>query len=210
MNTLLSYWRIATDMLYDPIETIIENSFKNFHSKGLQYLCLRRTPHLTQKVYFFEGDVSKLPEVVNPHDHRYDFETHVLAGTVENRFYCSEQDPHSPYTHFMREWRTPLNGGTGFGDEAIPCFVKVVESNTYNSGQSYFCKATDIHTLQIHADQTVLLLNQFEDRKLRCRPTHTFFETDEKPVLTGLYEKFTADEIISLLRKLGLNNAVDN
>lgn len=64
------------------MEEVIANSFKDFHSKGLDYICLRRSPVLTTKLYFFDGDVSKLPEVVNPHDHRYDFSTVCLSGCV--------------------------------------------------------------------------------------------------------------------------------
>lgn len=42
----------------------------------------KRTPEHTRKVYFFDGKVSQLPEVVSPHDHRYDFTTTVLAGVM--------------------------------------------------------------------------------------------------------------------------------
>ena len=57
------------------MEEVLANSFRDFHAKGLDYVCLKRRPSETVKLYFFDGDVSKLPEVVNPHDHRYDFST---------------------------------------------------------------------------------------------------------------------------------------
>ena len=49
------------------IDNVIENSFKNFHAKGLDYICLSRTPQLTLKLYILDGDASESPEVVNPH-----------------------------------------------------------------------------------------------------------------------------------------------
>lgn len=69
------------------IQTIIANSFKNFHAKGLDYICLKRTPEHTRKAYFLNGDVTKLPDVVNPHDHRYHFNTTVVTGTMSNSQY---------------------------------------------------------------------------------------------------------------------------
>lgn len=66
-----------------PMDYVIANSFKDYHVKGFDYICLQRSPRETVKLYFFDGDVSKMPEVVNPHDHRYDFDTVCLSGAVE-------------------------------------------------------------------------------------------------------------------------------
>lgn len=100
-----------TDISETLLATMLEHSFKNFHVKGFDYLCVKRTPEHTRKVYFFEGNVSQLPEVVNPHDHRYDFRTTVLTGHMSNSHYV----PHSGgQTYYEHEWRTPLNGGDGF------------------------------------------------------------------------------------------------
>ena len=104
----------------------------------------------------------------------------------------------------MREWRTPLNGGDGFGDEVYECRIKVTEANAFSKGQSYFCKAEQFHTINIMTNDAVLLINQFEDKIPLSKATHTFFKTDDKPTISGLYEKFKADEIISLLNKLGV------
>ena len=76
--------------LFDPSEEnvalLCAASFKDFHTKGFDYLCLKRTPH-TIKLYILDGDASKLPGVVNPHDHRYAFRTTVLCGEmVDYRF----------------------------------------------------------------------------------------------------------------------------
>lgn len=71
---------LARTALNGDTSTLIQNSYRDFHAKGLDYVCLKRTPDHTVKVYFLDGDVSKVPEVVNPHDHRYAFETTVLSG----------------------------------------------------------------------------------------------------------------------------------
>src|SRR5688572_15069132 len=90
---------------------MLENSYRNFHVKGADYLCLRRSPEHTCKIYFFDGDVRHLPEVVFPHDHRYAFDTHILSGRLSNSLY--ERDPRGEvFNHF--NWHTPLLGGSGF------------------------------------------------------------------------------------------------
>lgn len=61
------------------LDEILAHSFTDFHAKGLDYLCLLRSPEITVKAYFFEGDVASAPEVVVPHDHRYCFNTRVLG-----------------------------------------------------------------------------------------------------------------------------------
>jgi hypothetical protein len=97
------------------LDEVLENSYRDFHAKGFDYLCLRRTPERTVKAYFFEGDVAQAPEVIAPHDHRYSFRTEVLTGSVVNRLYqpvLSETPDAEPYELF--DYATPLNGGDGF------------------------------------------------------------------------------------------------
>jgi hypothetical protein len=63
---------------------ITANSFKNFHVLGMDYLCLSRSDDRTVKVYMAEWARSMAEEIVNPHDHRYDFRTICLAGQISN------------------------------------------------------------------------------------------------------------------------------
>jgi hypothetical protein len=181
------------------IDHIVEHSFKDFHTKGFHYLCLQRSETETIKLYFFDGDVNSLPEVVAPHDHRYDFETYVAAGAVENVWFRRSltEELGSIYNWF--EYRTPLNGGNGFtfaGEEML------YEANRYRftSGESYYMQADDLHTIRIAGNDTVLMLVQFEDIYPIEKPTSTFFK-EQPAALDGLYTKFQADEVVSMLRR---------
>lgn len=192
-----------TQFSQDPFDQMVENSYKNFHAKGVSYLCLSRTPALTKKLYIFEGDVSKFPEVVNPHDHRYNFRTQVLSGAIDNRNY-SEHLLHFGsqgewYNEF--EWMTPLNGGSGFkwvGERHL--FTN--SEQRLLKGQSYSLPFNSIHTINVRQDQTVLTLEQFADEVALDKPTSTFTLNREPPSLDGLYERFTVDEIRALLAKV--------
>lgn len=180
------------------METMLSNSYKDFHTKGFDYLCIERSPKLTRKVYFFDGDVSKLPEVVNPHDHRYDFKTTVLNGVMSNSTYREDTLPHleggQVYNEF--EYRTPLNGGDGF---TFKKQTRLFERQRffYRRWEHYSMRAEEFHTIRMHAPGTVLILDQFHDRVPIEVPTRTFVSEKKAPNLDGLYRRFTTDEAVA-------------
>ncbi len=179
------------------VEEIIANSFKDYHVRGFDYICLRRTPSETVKLYFFDGDVSKLPEVVNPHDHRFDFSTLCVAGKVENIWY-REYPSGEIFNRFAYD--TPLLGGIGFtwvGATALGVHARRIRS----AGQRYFMTFREVHTIRMVENETVLCLIQFEDR-VADRPTMTFTRDREPPSLSGLYGRFTPDEVLARLARL--------
>lgn len=180
------------------MDEVIANSFRNYHVKGFDYICLRRSPMETIKLYFFDGDVSKMPEAVNPHDHRYDFNTWCVTGQVQNIWY-EEAAAGDVYNRFAYD--TPLLGGTGFswvGETRL-----LVKKRSFTKpGQRYVMAYNEIHTIRMLKDQTVIMLVQYED-KVSDRPTLTFCRDREPPSLTGLYDRFTPDQVLDRMRTLG-------
>lgn len=191
------------------IEQMIEHSFRDLHVKGFDYVCLKRTEGHTRKVYFFDGEVSKLPDVVSPHDHRYDFMTTVLCGAMSNSTYREIESPHASdlwetYNEF--EWRTPLNGGDGF---TFKKETKLMETKrvSYARDASYTMFAEQFHTIRMEQPGTIIMLDQFHDRVPVGVPTRTFMLDRKAPNLDGLYRKFTADELmarLNLIEALGV------
>jgi hypothetical protein len=185
---------MSLDLSPTQIEHIKRNSYKNFHVKGLDYLCLDRTEALTLKAYFFDGDCDQLPELVIPHDHRYDFRSMVLAGQVANITF-ERTGRGSVYERFA--YHTPLNGGGGF-THVGQTRLGVQGTAHYSPGEVYYSPAEQIHTLRITAPQSVLLIWQFEDRLPLDQPTSSYRLGDkEPPSLDGLYDRLTPDEAIS-------------
>lgn len=179
------------------MDEVIANSFKDYHTKGFDYICLKRTPTLTEKVYFFDGNVSALPEVVNPHDHRYDFGTICLAGEVENIWYREGQG--KPYQTF--DYRTPLNGGDGFHWSGETLLAEQARMKC-GAGSAYVMSFFELHTIRMVQPETVLFLTQWEDKVRPGRSTRTFTQDREPPSLSGLYSKPTADDVIAKLSRL--------
>lgn len=184
------------------IEQMIEHSYRNFHVKGFDYVCLKRSPRHTRKAYFFDGAVSQLPEVVNPHDHRYHFTTQVIAGVMSNSTYTEVGMGHPdgvPYHRFS--WDTPLNGGSGFKFEKTTNLVEM-RRYRYTPGEVYLMRAEELHTIRMHAEGTVILLDQFEDVVPVGTPTSTFMHDRAPPEMSGLYERFSPDQLIRRLNQL--------
>lgn len=196
----MNYQDLLTAAENDP-ESIIKGSFKNFHAKGLDYLCLHRSPTRTVKLYLLDGDASKLPEVVNPHDHRYNFRTTVLAGEmVDYRFAA---DPAGDVWNAF-DYMTPLNGGDGFTFRGEERMSSEKQSVLLRKGDVFETSNLHTHTIRMREDQTVLMLDQFEDIIDVSEPTSCWSRKgDPVPELQpGCYDRFTADDILDRIGKI--------
>lgn len=193
------------------IDHVVDNSYKNFHVKNIDYICLNRTPEDTVKLYFFEDAAAETPEVVNPHWHRYDFWTTAITGGVENIRYrqSTEQDiddgNYDVYNVF--DYRTPLLGGNGFtfstGDSLT--IRDRFDSTRWDNSDSYFMRFDEIHTINILKPETCLMLHQYRDMVPDYIPTQTYSKmNDPDPTIAddGLYDRFTSDEIVAKLKWL--------
>jgi hypothetical protein len=191
-------------MKVDDLDTIAGNSFRNFHAKGLDYLCIFRSEELTIKAYFYDIADDSSPEIICPHDHRYPFATKILAGRSEHIRYSSEPNV-SPFAekYQMFTWMTPLNGGDGFSWHSERRLT-ARPREYYRDGQMYFCDPSEIHTIRIPAPETVLLLYQFADTIPIGHPTRTFVPgfNREPPALDGLYDRMTLDRAEVLMARL--------
>ncbi len=191
------------------IEAICADSFRDFHAKGLDYLCLHRSEEATIKAYFYDlDDCDDMAELVVPHNHRYAFYTHVLAGSVRNKQWQPrhKEDPrwHLEERFQEFEYRTPLNGGDGFTWKADVGLMPRGCSNAYTQGHVYFSRANAIHTLSDLRPGTVLLLTQLKDEVPIGEPTRAFRRGlgHEPPSMDGLYSQMDPDHALRRLAQL--------
>jgi len=186
---------------------VLDQSYRNFHAKGLDYLCLKRSAEHTVKVYFFDGDadLSALPEIVMPHDHRYDFDTVCIAGEVSNKEFARCAPFADAVRHEEFAWDTPLLGGHGFSHVGEAWLTEASVCD-YRAGDRWRSGASVIHTLQIRRAGTIIRLDQFHDVVAVGTPTSTFRKADEPgdivaPEIAGLYEPMTPDYALHRLRQ---------
>lgn len=175
-------------------EEILANSYQDFHTKGFDYLCVKRTPAHTVKLYFFDSEASDLPEVVAPHNHRYSFVTRVLAGSVDNIRYERSGHQGRPGRLYERfDYMTPLNGGDGFtwtDTERLVWYRR----DTYRPGSVHSHEPRDVHTIKVNPG-TILMLHQYEDELPLDQPTQCWQPVGMRqgPDLSDLYTPMTAD-----------------
>lgn len=185
------------------IDLALQHSYKDFHAKGLDYVCLRRTPQLTIKAYFFDGLDQKPGEVINPHDHRYPFLTQCYSGVIRNKWYRPHALHQSGVTEQYErfEWMTPLNGGDGFNWIGLSA-LENHRIEDFAAGDWYSMKYDELHTIQVMKPETVIVLAQFADALPLDHPTYTYTDSVEPPSLKGLYREFTADELVARINLL--------
>lgn len=197
---------------HDNMEDMLKNSYKNFHARGLSYLCLHRSQMITTKAYFYDGTpeaLAGMPDLICPHDHRYDFRTTVLAGECVHKRYTVYRNGEWQQSHMEYEWKSPLLGGNGHTRLGLVS-VKQHEEKTFRPGQSYDCRAEEIHTIAV-TPGTILLLAQFADVYAPHIGTSTFVprvgDTSSVPLyspsLNELYQPMSAPEARVLLGRLG-------
>ena len=195
MQPVLPSLVIAADM-----EAVLENSYRDFHVKGFDYICLRRSPAQTVKLYFFDDcDNAETPEVVCPHNHRYDFQTTVIAGEMTDILYWYSSEG-AVMNRFA--YRTPLNGGDGF-EWVCESQLAPVSWTTIPTGLSQTRRRDQIHTIRVQRN-TVLCLVQDVDTIPVGEPTALFSFDKEPPKLTGMYNRFTPDQVNRRLKQIGL------
>ncbi|RAV17546.1 hypothetical protein DQP57_00540 [Mycobacterium colombiense] len=183
------------------MDAVLDNSYRDFHVKGFDYLCLHRTDDLTIKAYFITDAIQDLPEVVNPHDHRYDFQTECLSGMIRNKWYTRELKtlrPGKMFSAFL--WDTPLNGGEGFrySNRAMLWQNGIF---TAGPGRGYSMRHDEIHTIQVLKPETCIVLAQHKDKVPVGMPTRTYIDGDAPPI-NDLYNTFTADQAMKRIELL--------
>lgn len=167
-----------------------EHSVINHHVEGMEYLCLHRSERLTVKLYFIDPYRMRqqVPDtyLVTPHTHRYSFESTVLAGRlIHARF---KEVYGESYDRF--EYAPETRAKTDIGASGL----ETADLELHESGGSYWCGTSDIHTLVVPHVPVLLGLVQFGDIVTKstvylCKGSRMDYPQSRKP---------TADEALAL------------
>jgi hypothetical protein len=178
--------RALLDQL-NPQEASLD-SMLNHHANGMDYLCLHRSPQLTVKLYLLhDAGNENNGWLVNPHSHRYSFESTVLAGAIRHiRF--RRQRGREWQEHRYNPDRKAMKPGQHVGLDW--------QADLHRPGSSYFVDPTEIHTLQVveEAGPTLIALHQFADVK---EDTELYLRPGEKPMMPD-YRRPTVAQVEEL------------
>lgn len=173
----------------------LEFSYSAYHAEAIDYLCLFRSAALTLKAYFF--DAGSNDQVIVPHNHRYSFDTRVVAGQlVEHKYGAS----YAPFGEDLTRWRYDciVDGGTGFSEES-PERLCLRSWRRHCAGSGYFNAAhSDIHTLTKVQPGTILLLTQYADQG----PAHTFGWSNTPPACADKYRRMERADVARFAERL--------
>ena len=137
----------------------LETSFLDYHAKGMHYLCLKRTPELTLKLYLIEPDHQpadrKRGWLVMPHNHAYAFEQVVLAGSINQILF--KVDENAKKKDFFRLWWNPQ---ARMGSAFVPTMVGLRSRSEWIGVRRGYAMRTDqVHTIAARRDEPTLLLS---------------------------------------------------
>lgn len=187
---------------------LINNSSVNHHAPGLDYACLERyaSGDYTLKLYDLRG-TAKRTWLVNPHNHRYNFRTHVISGQVSNSMFNEVSSSSSRcyrsylYNPFKDEGERFKKG------REINLRRSAVRSSTSLPGQSYDMDHKEIHTILDNAADSMIVIQQYEDCIPDDQPTMTYVPIlkKEKIDLSGLYGKMSEERYVEILKQAKIN-----
>jgi len=145
------------------IDIAFKNSYEAFHKPCVKYINLVRTQNYTAKIYVFDNvELNEQGYLVNPHNHAYNFTTHILVGGVRNVIF--EVQPYTLGDWQLCEYSTPLNGGDG-SEIVTRCNLKEKSNYDYNTSVDiYNMDHRQVHTIIPRTDRTtILFLEQYRD-----------------------------------------------
>lgn len=180
---------------------MLRNSYRDYHAKGLDYVCLHRSTGLTIKAYFL--NVPTGVNVVNPHDHAYNFHTFILKGRLKNLTFKTGSNG-----EWWNEYRyQPPASNIGRHQFILERSVHLdlIRDDEYPVGTGYYMEKDEIHTIQSLTPDTVMLLYQYQTPLAKKLYGTALYTQGFPPSVEGLYNEFTEDEIeqkIKVLRDL--------
>lgn len=178
----------------------VAHSYRDFHRKGVHYICLARSPKLTMKLYLFDDCVAEAMQVTLPHDSRYHFDVLVLGGMLRMHWYHESgyRTVAHGYDDYVRfRWDTVLKGGKGFILDGDAQLAEICD-DTYEPGAFCPVRPADIHAMQVGPGAAILIAQHPTAIKIATR---IFGHDHEPPSLEGLYGRYQPAEIIEHLRR---------
>lgn len=100
---------------------------------------------------------------VTPHDHRYNFQCCVLAGTVENRRYRTQSTEYDQYAGYVS---LPYDPATHSLDESCPTYMHgQFTDEHFSEGDWYAMSKDEFHSIRFSKGAKVLFIEGPEQKK---------------------------------------------
>lgn len=149
-----------TDTVRNHLLDMGYDSLHNYIVPGLVSTLIGEDPHASAKIRIFRNTRIQ-DEFITPHSHRFDLACMVLQGRVENTIFSGVPYPNHHSHIYSDEYqvsRLLYEGDPGKYDKADTVVERFGRfTNTYTSGQWYFLKYHEIHSIKFSKDAIVLV-----------------------------------------------------
>ena len=144
----MKFWTDFIKMhLTHNLDGLVKDSIKNFHFKGLNYICFQFNDKLTIRLYIVKPEDNLKTESVNIHNHLYDSQILMLSGEMQNNVY-REVEGDKFYSYYLT---SALNPDNKTGSVQLEPLGKVglekVKSIRLRSGDSHLQVHSEIHNV---------------------------------------------------------------
>lgn len=158
MNSVDEYKRYIQHLKISDLRELANNSVFNHHTNGMIYLCLKRSERETFKIYYCNNVGNPNGGyLVNPHNHRYEFNSTILKGELHHlRF--KESNQHGEFvTKNKYNWQTKQLEELG-----KTCLYPYRDDHCIENS-TYWVSTNEIHTLKLLTPVVIIGLTQYED-----------------------------------------------
>lgn len=145
----LTFWKkFIESNLQHNIDYMVEHSIKDFHFKGLNYICFNFSPNLVIRLYIIEPSEPVDTKNVNIHNHLYDSQILVLSGGIINNVYKMEEGDDYFYSH-LTSALCPTNIDKKIKLKTIgKTNLRMEKSIKLEAGDTHFQDHTEIHNVE--------------------------------------------------------------
>lgn len=193
-NTL---FELVNLVLNDPYQfnNILDKSYR--HQNGFHKIVIAEGALFKLRLHIFE----KMPEIQVPmeniHNHRWNFASHILKGSLKMEIY--EKSDHGRDVFFDYDYNPSKQGNKYEVNLCGVTKLKLRSERIYSSGDTYYMNNHELHRIVNSADQkveTMVMTGMPTNSNCKLYSQHVFSE-GEKLVL-----KYTRSELINLFENL--------
>jgi hypothetical protein len=129
--------------MYKKLEDVTLQSLKKhstlIHYFGLGFIQIKLGPKY--RIHFYTEELPAIIDDEDVHNHRYNFTSHIFAGKFTQDIYIvTDGDTHELEQESCKE-------GVESHEKALPCGIKKIMSQTFNTGSSYHIDHSVFHTV---------------------------------------------------------------
>lgn len=198
------FWKQWIELqLEHNLNYMVENSIKNFHFPGLNYVCFEFSPKQTIRLYIIEAHDQLDTTNVQIHNHLYDSQLLVLKGWIKNTVYRVNYDSADYNAYHLTSALHPDNAERTIKLRFIRKHgLHVVDQKILLPGDSHFQKHTEIHNVMNNPySLTAFMVFEFPTVKTHSTLFSKLDLGDTIPT-PNAYLKYKPDELHSLVTNL--------